>query len=175
MHAPARALMRALYAEFDDPDGNFAEQFQTTGFDARTFELYLFALFNEGKWKIGRRHKQPDFILERDDLVICVEATTTNVPGGGTKPYLIAPEDDAPDRQLEYFQNEVPIRFGSPLFSKLQKRYWELPHIKGRPLVFAIEAFHGPGSLTHSSSSLTYYLFGLSQRWYHDETGQLII
>lgn len=39
-HVGARALMNSLFAEFKDSDGNFVEQFQTTAFDARFFELY---------------------------------------------------------------------------------------------------------------------------------------
>jgi hypothetical protein len=36
---------------YEDPDGNFIEQFQTTGFDARLWELYLFAMFCEAENK----------------------------------------------------------------------------------------------------------------------------
>ena len=43
--APARATMRDVVATMSDPDGNLVEQFQTFGFDARTFEIYLHALF----------------------------------------------------------------------------------------------------------------------------------
>lgn len=65
MHGPARAMMRAIYANFDDPDGNFVEQFQTAGFDARTFELYLFALVREQGWTVDRSSPRPDFCLEK--------------------------------------------------------------------------------------------------------------
>ncbi len=175
MHAPARSMMRALYADFSDPDGNFLEQLQTTGFDARTFELYLYAFVREQGWKIDRQHSRPDFCLEKNGTKIFIEATTANPPGPGTKPYTL----HVPDRDLAelrtYLANEVPIRLGSSLFSKLQKQYWELAHVAGHPLVFAIESFHGPGSLSHSSSSLASYLFGLAQRWYHDNDGRLII
>ncbi|MDE5446246.1 MULTISPECIES: hypothetical protein [Bradyrhizobium] len=37
-------MMQAVFADFHDADGNFVEQFQTIGFDARIFELYLHAL-----------------------------------------------------------------------------------------------------------------------------------
>jgi hypothetical protein len=175
MHAPARSMMQALFADFDDPDGNFLEQFQTTGFDARTFELYLHALFKEQGWQIDRNHRRPDFCLKKDGIEIYVEATTANPPGPGIKPYTL----DAPKRHFDelrtYVANEVPIRFGSPLFSKFKEKYWQLPHVAGHPLVFAIESFRGPGSLLLSSSALASYLFGLAQRWYHDEDGTLII
>ena len=32
-------------------------------------------------------------------------------------------------------ENAMPLRFGSALFSKLKKKYWELPHVAGNPLV----------------------------------------
>ena len=34
-YSPARGIIRELFASFVDPDGNFVEQFQTMGFDAR--------------------------------------------------------------------------------------------------------------------------------------------
>ena len=37
----SREMLENIYQDFVDPDGNFLEQFQTTGFDARFLELYL--------------------------------------------------------------------------------------------------------------------------------------
>jgi hypothetical protein len=90
-------------------------------------------------------------------------------------PYSPLPKDRNPEEMAAYLSGEVAIRFGSPLYSKLAKRYWELPHVAGKPFVLAIESFHEHGSLTHSSSALGSYLFGINQRWYHDETGKLVI
>jgi hypothetical protein len=42
-YTPARGIIREFFESFVDPDGNFIEQFQTTGFDARIWELYLYA------------------------------------------------------------------------------------------------------------------------------------
>jgi hypothetical protein len=64
---------------------------------------------------------------------------------------------------------------GSPLFTKLNRRYWELPHVVGRPLVFAIQDFHRAGALMTSSTPLAQYLYGLAHHWYHDNDGRLII
>jgi hypothetical protein len=175
MHAPARDMMQAVFADFHDADGNFVEQFQTSGFDARTFELYLHALFKEQGWAIDRSRPRPDFCLTKSGVEICVEATTANQAGGATQPYNLTPPERTPTEIRSYLAHEVPIRLGSPLFSKLQKKYWELPHVAGRPLIFAIENFQAAGSLSYSSSTLASYLFGLRQRWYHDDDGNLII
>ena len=38
----------------EDADGNLIEQFQTSGFDARIWELYLFAALSEAGYGIDR-------------------------------------------------------------------------------------------------------------------------
>lgn len=72
-------------------------------------------------------------------------------------------------------ENAMPIRFGSPLYSKLQKRYWDLPHVTGHPLVFAIADFHDDQSMLWSSTSLIDYLYGFRYDFYYDDKGQLVI
>jgi hypothetical protein len=173
---PARGVLRDLFNDFSDPDGNFVEQFQTTGFDARTFEIYLFALFKEAGFSVDRSKPRPDFMLQKDGERITVEAVTANPPAStGINPYILQPKERTPDELRTYLKNEVPIRLGSPLFSKLQKKYWELEHVRDRPFVLAIEAFHEKGSLAISSTPLAEYLYGLNHHWYHDSAGELII
>lgn len=46
-YSPAREIISAMMRSYEDLDGNFVQQFQTTGFDARLWELYLFAAFTE--------------------------------------------------------------------------------------------------------------------------------
>ncbi len=57
-------------------------------------------------------------------------------------------------------QNVYPIKFGSPLFSKMKKKYWEQEHVKGQPFILAIEDFHQPGSMVWTASALEVYLYG---------------
>ena len=73
---PARAQICETLTDFSDPDGNFIEQFQTNGFDSRTFELFLFAMFKEQGFIIRRDFNRPDFILEKEGKRVCVEAVT---------------------------------------------------------------------------------------------------
>ena len=65
-YAPARRQLEESQVGFEDPDGNFVEQFQTTGFDARTLELFLFAMFRESGHTVDRSQQRPDFLSERD-------------------------------------------------------------------------------------------------------------
>lgn len=172
---PARSLLCDIANEFDDPDGNFVQQFQTAGFDARTFEIYLFAMFKANGFVVDRSCSRPDFIIRKNRHTLCVEAVTANPsPSKLIRPYEPFPDERAPHELRSYYQNEVPINFGSPLFSKLRKQYWNLPHVSGNLIIFAIQNFH-KGALWASSSSLAEYLYGLSHLWYHDHEGKLII
>lgn len=53
-YSPARGIIEPMMRWYEDPDGNFVEQFQTTGFDARIWELYLFAALSEASYRIDR-------------------------------------------------------------------------------------------------------------------------
>jgi hypothetical protein len=159
---PARTILDEIYQEFEDPDGNFLEQFQTTGFDSRFFELYLYAYFIRSNYVVNRSYSYPDFLVTKDGLTIAIEATTVNPTSSGVVGSMGKNIRDLSDEDLvEYHRNELPIRFGSPLYSKLQRRYWEAPQCQGIPFVLAIEAFHDEEALRMSESSLVSYVYGL--------------
>ena len=83
-NGPARWILDDLFQSFPDPDGNFLEQFQTTGYDARYFELYLFAYFSRSGFAVDRSRPAPDFLVSREGLTVAVEATTVNPPTSGS-------------------------------------------------------------------------------------------
>lgn len=172
---PARRLLRKIQKNFHDPDGNFVEQFQTSGFDQRTFELFLHEMFRDYGHEIDRNHDRPDFILSRDNLTVAVEAVTASpASNNGVIPYSPIPES-ANDNIAKIIRHDLPIRLGSPLYSKLRKRYWELDQVKGKPLVFAIQDFSGPGSLLSTSVALSQYLYGIEHHSEYDASGSLIV
>lgn len=73
--------------------------------------------------------------------------------------------------------SDSPIRFGSALYSKLNRKnkYWNLEHVKGHPLVFAVADFHEDQSMTWSSPALLEYLYTVSHDFAYDDAGQLVI
>lgn len=161
---PSRRMLDDVYQEFNDPDGNFAEQFQTTAFHARYFELYLFAYFSRSGYIVDRSKPRPDFLVSRNDVVVAVEATTVNPSTSGVLSDSGKNVSDLSGEEVrDYEENELPIRFGSPLYSKLGKKYWELGHCQGLPFVIAIEAFHDKEALVFSDAALAQYVFG--QKW----------
>jgi hypothetical protein len=174
-------MMEEVFESFGAADKNFVEQFQTTAFDARVFELFLQGYFTNSGFQIERASERPDYLVTRDGLTVAVEATTANptdVPGAHRVPKVVSVWN-APRRTVaeikERGDHEIPIRFGSALYSKLKKRYWDLPHVRGRPLVIAIEGFDAQDALLFSSAGLTQYLYGLRQSFRRDGKGQLLI
>ncbi|OBR47202.1 hypothetical protein [Paraburkholderia tropica] len=175
-YAPARNLIRELQKNFADPDGNFVEQFQTFGFDARTFEFFLFVMLEDAGHEVDRSHDRPDFLITKDGLTAAVEAVTANPQSEGTiQPYLNFPKGGCVLDAIEHLEQTIPIRLGSPLYSKLKKKYWTLPQMQGKPLILAIQDFHTAGALLSTSSGLGRYLYGQGQVWWHDEDGNLVI
>jgi hypothetical protein len=154
-YSPARGLMSEMMHYFKDPDGNFVQQFQTTAFSPRFWELYLYALFTELGYGFNREYQMPDFHCQGLLGDFFVEAATVN-------PSDSVPKIDASNEKA-YFESYVPIKFGSVLFSKLEKQYWKCRHVAGHPLVFAIQDFHTPLSMSWSSSALPEYLYGIRQ------------
>jgi hypothetical protein len=55
----------------------------------------------------------------------------------------------------------MPQKFGSPLRSKVAKRYWLAPDVAGHPFVLALADFHAPASMTWSHTALSFYLYGV--------------
>lgn len=90
--APAGGALGDVAANMTDPDGNLVEQFQTHGFDSRTFEIYLTAFFAEAGHEIDLSHDRPDFLISRDGITAAVEAVTANPkPGPEYQPYEPTP------------------------------------------------------------------------------------
>jgi hypothetical protein len=161
-YSHALGLLRGLMYYFRDPDGHFIQQFQSdAGFDARLWELYLYATFTEAGYGFDRQHHAPDFHCRGPLGEFFVEATTV-----GVSPIPI----EIDESNIEsYHEDYIPVRFAGALRAKLQKHYWELPHVAGHPLVIAIQDFHATGSMKWSTPSLIEYLYGLRQ--IEDEDG----
>lgn len=170
----ARAIISSMMRWHDDIDGNFVEQFQTTGFDARMWELYLFAVLTEANLDVSRPEPAPDFLARGLNGEFALEATTINPSGGGRQQQSLPnPRTEAEWR--EYARHYLPIRYAGPLTSKLRKEYWKYPSVTGRPLVLAIQDFHAPMSMTRSGSALPTYLYGVIHEARRHDAGGLVI
>lgn len=173
--SPARALIESMMPYYQDVDGNFVEQFQSTAFDARFWELYIFALLNEQGFAFDRSFSAPDFLAHSFGERIFFEAVTVNPAMNHAGLIVEAPVPMDPDGLRQYYREYMPIKWGGALTSKLKKKYWELPHVAGSPIVFAIQDFHVPGAMTFLSHSITGYLYGIEFSALFDDGGNLTV
>jgi ribosomal protein L30/L7E len=163
-YSPARGLMEAMMRFYKDEDGNFVEQFQTTAFDARLWELYLFATFVE----LGHARRPdlavPDFIFDGPLGSLGVEATSANPPD---KP----PKDR--EKLIAYMENYVPIKLAAPLKWKLGKKGWDVPEMEDLPYVIAVQDFHAFGAMHMVTAAMTEYVYGRREKL--DANGNVVI
>src|ERR1019366_7569371 len=75
---PARTSLAAIAATFMDKDGNFVKDFQTTGFDARLWELYLHVYLRSDGFTLDEKKAVPDYIATKAARTVFIEAVTVN-------------------------------------------------------------------------------------------------
>lgn len=161
----ARKLISEIAYAHTDVDGHYIKEFQGDGFEARLWELYLYRYFYETGFLLDTAHPAPDYFLSKFDENIAVEAVTI----GATTPEKL--DEILEKGEDELINNYMPIKYGSPLYSKLchkykGKHYWELDHVSGNPFIIAIHDYHfpatfnHPGSMTYSAKALLQYLYG---------------
>lgn len=177
---PARSIMSEMMRHFIDVDGNFVQQFQTTAFDSRIWELYLYAALLELGLFVAKHHEAPDFEVSDGKGKTFIEAVI--VGPSPNDPPLGPPTNGMPRMRTqeeikELLKTRAPIRFGSALYSKLNRKtkYWDLEHVKGHPLVFAIADFHEDQSMTWTSPAILEYLYGVTHDFFFDDAGQLVV
>jgi hypothetical protein len=173
--SPARGIIEGMMRWYGDVDGNFIEQFQTTGFDARMWELYIFAALTEAGYALDRSVPVPDFFARGLLGEFVIEATTVNPSLGPDGTPIPDPPTETPEQMHEYSHHYMPIRYAGPLTAKLARRYWEHPRVKGRPFVLAIQDFHASMSMVWSRAGLPVYLYGYDHVPARDAEGSLKI
>lgn len=173
---PAKKIIFEVSKYFNDIDGNFVEQFQSiNGFDSRLWEIYLFCMLTEENFSVKRDNDRPDFIVDKFGVEIAIEAVIVDRKPENPPKYYSDIKDSIPGKIDKENANDMPLRFGSPLFSKLQKKYWDLPHVKGKPIIIAIADFHDDMSMTWSFNAIIDYLYGLKFSFIYSPQEELII
>ena len=155
----ARNLVSEIANSFIDNDGHYKREFQSENFNSRLWELYLHIYFHNAGLLIENNHSAPDFELSFFGAKCFVEAVTVNPSQNAARPD--PPPPKSTEEITERLDGFMPIKFGSPLYSKLKHGYWNLDHVKGYPLVLAVHDFHNETSMTWSRTALSEYLYGV--------------
>ena len=174
-YSPARGIIEPMMNWYEDLDGNFIEQFQTTGFDARLWELYLYAVFVEAGFRIESVNAVPDFFCGGPLGEFAVEATTVNPTQDDKGWAVLPPAVNSMEDFQRYLKEYMPIKYSSTLTAKLKHRYWEKPEVAGKALLLAIMDFSSPASMIRTTTSLPLYLYGYDHDWTHDNEHLKII
>ena len=165
----AKELIKEIAYAHIEQDANYIREFQSRGFEARLWELYLYRYFVEENFDLDSQQEAPDFLVSKFGKYVAIEATIIDKC---TNPTIDITKENITSYVSDYF----PIRFGSSLFSKKQKtnkdgkRYWEYEHVKGRPFVIAIHDYHWSpsspssiqSSMTWSFDALVFLLYGIN-------------
>lgn len=156
--SPAKELIAEIAYTFEDPDGNYIQQFQGKGFDARLWELYLYAVLHQNDFSLNRDYHAPDYACSKFGFPLMLEATTVN-PTEDRDNIETSELDPDGIEMADY----MSIKFANALYSKLDKRYWELNHVKGKSLIFAVAHLQKPEGIYYSAKFLQEYLYGQRQ------------
>lgn len=159
-YGPHRDMLREVWKAYPNPEGGFVGEFQTQHFDRRIWELYVFAVMHYGPFEVTRPHEAPDFLIKKKDVEVWVEATTANP--SAEHPVT---QKKTTEELIKEMKEELPLRLGSPLYSKLKEKYWELPHVAGKPLVIALGDFSQFAGMRHSDFALHRFLYARTQKW----------
>lgn len=159
-YEPERNVVNSWAQGFEDRDGKFVHEFQTT-FESSMWELYLNAFLNELGATTDFSKYAPDFVTELDRPII-LEATIAAPPLGGEAPaghsQRFAPTDFAT------FNQQSAIRISNSLSSKIAKyrsSYSKLDHVKDKPYVIGLASFDRPFSHYSVNRAIVAVLYGL--------------
>lgn len=159
VHHMAAWTLNQLYLALPRPDDNWVSDCQTRNFHTRMWEAQLLASLREQGLLVTQPHESPDFRIEtREGEEAWIEAVTANP----TIPYehVNAPVKPMPTKRDDRFFGRAAVRFAKTIGNKLDRRYDELLHVKGKVFVIAIADFQEAGSMLWSRESLIGYLYG---------------
>lgn len=172
--APGRKVISELVLWLAPKDPHFVKEFQTSGFDQRLWEMFLWAALREFNLEVEQLGA-PDFLCHAPGIDFTIEATTVGPSLSGV--LKDHPNPKTPEEMEAFINNYMPMKFGGPLTTKLNKanatglRYWEREESKGKPFAIAIADFHKLaeeeelGPMTYTQSALWQYLYGSRVTW----------
>ena len=158
-HHVAAWVLNQLYLALPRPDKHWAADCQTKNFHTRIWEAQLLAAFREQGLLVTQPFENPDFrIQNRRGIEAWVEAVTANP----SVPYnhVNSPQSPPPEDRSDLFFGPAAVRFAKTLGNKLDRRYHELDHVRGKPFMIALADFQAPGSMLWSREGLIGYLYG---------------
>jgi len=163
-YQPERDVLTSWANGFEDRDGKFIYEFQTT-FESSMWELYIHEFLKHLGAEIDFSHHAPDFVAELAQQ-ITIEATIAAPPHGGEP--AAGHGQKYPPQDFSEFNRQSAIRISNSLSAKIKKlrsSYSKLKHVEERPHVIALASFDQPFAHYAANRSIVAVLYGI----YFDE------
>jgi hypothetical protein len=147
---------------FEDRDGKFVREFQTT-YNSAFWELYLFAILKQLGIEVDFSFGAPDFVCAK--YSIAIEAAVASHAEGNPMEFertmaVLEDKDMAARRRASI------IRLSNALIGKsnaLQQRYGALAHMAGRSYIVAISNFGTQDFYLQSDAPMQVLLFDIGK------------
>jgi len=167
----ARNVLSKWAEGFEDRDGKFVKEFQTT-FNSSFWELYIFACLKELGFIVDFSFERPDFVAHNEHISYCVEASTASSAAG-------TPDEWEADYSPETIKNIdkkgivdfATVRLSNTLTAKYKKftqDYSELEQVKGKPFIIGIAPFEQPFSYLQNEQAIRRVLYGFDKFIYKE-------
>lgn len=161
--AGVRAVLSSWAEGFDDRDGKFVREFQTT-YNSCFWELYLFAVLKQLGIKVDFAFDAPDFVSASHP--IAVEAA---IAGHSINDPITFPRTMAllANKDMEARRKASIIRLSNAFHAKsraFRKRYVALPHMKDRSYIVAISNFGTQDSYLQADAPMQSLLFDIDKQ-----------
>lgn len=163
---------------FQDRDGKFVKEFQTT-FNSSFWELYLNAFLQKKILNIDFSHEAPDFIIVNKEkkTKYTIEATIAN--NAVNRPAEWDQEEkmkfmtkELSEDEIRRIRLEATVRICNSIVNKYKKyksRYEKLDYVKEKPFILALASFDSFCFYKYGMDPILRALYGTDKMFYDDD------
>ncbi|HEY6898958.1 MAG TPA: hypothetical protein VI279_16985 [Rhodocyclaceae bacterium] len=167
----ARDVLEDWAKGFEDRDGKFVQEFQTT-FNSSFWELYLFAVLKQFQYGVDFSFNRPDFVVPDAPQNFCIEASSSHHAQKASPEWeRLNAMDQLKELDRYDIVDSATVRLAGTLRSKHQKfldSYSELDHVKDRPFILAIAPFDQPFFYFQNDTAMQRVLYAYEKPIYRD-------
>ncbi|WP_342497857.1 hypothetical protein [Bacillus sp. FSL L8-0654] len=159
-----REVINTWAIEFEDRDGKFVKEFQST-FNSSFWELYIFAVLKKLKHRVDFLKNRPDFVIKDSNFVI--EATTANHAHNMQPEWerTYSPKEIGEWSKEETVNNST-IRIANSFVSKSKwylNNIEKLNYMNDKAFVLAIAPFDSPYFFIQGHQAIRRVLYGFDR------------
>jgi hypothetical protein len=175
--APARNVIADLRCRIGDFSAYLAEDFQTTGFGSRLFQLLLIGMFNTTGHRVEISAQGRRLLLTKAGISASVDVLTAEDPvprSNGLRFADAAQDEDRLDSHAHH-RHGISTRLAAMLLQQLRLQRYAGPSANDMPFVLAVHDMRLTSGGVNAAHGLSNFLLGQGQRWRVDISGQFVV